>query len=166
MARGMRINMFGASTPAGIDGTWANAFNTTFRVRVRTNFGDYGAPCFVRTPSSMAVQDNPTLDENIDDTPEESTLDIEELSTAHDAVTFFPNPFSNSLNVRVSKEFEGINTIELFDFSGKKLITTNSSIADFITSQRFEELNNGVYLINIFNGSGQRTQSRLVKLNQ
>ena len=41
------------------------------------------------------------------------------IISIYGAGTFFPNPFYNSLNVRVSKEFEGINTIELFDFSGK-----------------------------------------------
>jgi hypothetical protein len=165
MARGLRINMLGASTPAGIDGTWANSFNTTFRVRVKTNLGNYGNPCFVRTPSAMALDNSSTLTQNVDDTPEESVLDLEELNLT-DAVKFFPNPFSNSLNVRVSEEFEGINTIQLFDLSGKELVILKSSLADFINGNLIRELNNGVYVINIFNANGQRTQSRLVKLNQ
>lgn len=164
-ARAMRINMLGASTPTGIDGTWANSFNTTFRVRVKTNLGDYGNPCFVRTPSAMTLDNSSTMNQNIDDTPEENSASLEELNLS-DAVTFFPNPFSSSLNVRVSEEFSGINTIQLIDLSGKEIVIIESSIADFVGSDCIRGLNNGVYLINIANKNGHRTQTRLVKLNQ
>ncbi len=165
MARGMRLNMFGASTSTGIDGSWANAFNTTFRVRVKTNLGDYGTPCYVRTPSAMALDNSSTMNQNIDDTPEENSASLDELNLS-DAVTFFPNPFSSSLNVRVSEEFSGINTIQLIDLSGKEIVIIESSIADFVGSDCIRGLNNGVYLINIANKNGHRTQTRLVKLNQ
>ena len=165
MARGMRLNMFDASTPTGIDGSWGSAFNTTFRVRVKTNLGDYGSPCYVRTPSAMALDDESTMNQNFDDTPEENSVTVEELDLS-DVVEFFPNPFSNTLNVRVSEEFSGINTIQLIDLSGKEIVITESSIADFVSSDWIHGLNNGVYLINIANKNGHRTQTRLVKLNQ
>lgn len=165
MARGIRLNMFQASTPTGIDGSWASAFNTTFRVRVKTNLGDYGTPCYVRTPSAMALDDESTMNQNFDDTPDENSVDVEELDLSH-AVEFFPNPFSNTLNVRVSEQFSGINTIQLIDLSGKEIVITESSIADFVISDWLRGLNNGVYLINIANKNGHRTQTRLVKLNQ
>ena len=55
MSRAFRLNMIEASSPAGTDGYWAGTNNTTFRVRVKTNLGNYGEACYIRIQSSGMI---------------------------------------------------------------------------------------------------------------
>ena len=58
MARAFRLTMVGDPTPNGLNGIFANDYNTVFRIRVRTNLGPWGSECYVKTPvTAMPVQD-------------------------------------------------------------------------------------------------------------
>lgn len=52
MSRAFRLNMIEASSPTGTDGYWTNSYNTSFRVRVKTNLGNYGEACYVKVQNS------------------------------------------------------------------------------------------------------------------
>ena len=60
MARAFRLTMVGDPTPNGLNGTFHNSYNTIFRIRVRTDLGDWGNECYVKTPLSMPLQPDPT----------------------------------------------------------------------------------------------------------
>jgi hypothetical protein len=58
MARAFRLTMVGDPTPNGLNGIFANDYNTVFRIRVRTDLGPWGNECYVKTPvTAMPVQD-------------------------------------------------------------------------------------------------------------
>jgi hypothetical protein len=78
-------------------------------------------------------------------------------------VLFFPNPFTNKLNVQYSDQFAEMNTISVRDMTGKSIIMLNSSLDDFIALDILKDLQIGVYYIDICSSKGQRTICRLIK---
>jgi hypothetical protein len=169
MARSFRLNMVEATTPTGSDGYWASKYNTVFRVRVATNLGTYGDACYVKTPASIEAENlielyDQTLhsdelastNQTIGNTIDSTTIPLKD-------VLFFPNPFTNKLNVQYSDQFAEMNTISVRDMTGKSIIMLNSSLDDFIALDILKDLQIGVYYIDICSSKGQRTICRLIK---
>ena len=72
------------------------------------------------------------------------TLGLESFSEAD--INVFPNPVSTNLNIEITSAFEAMS-IELYDVSGKLLLTTNASEA--LTTLNIKEIPQGIYFLNI-----------------
>ncbi len=93
----------------------------------------------------------------IDNVEVNSTVGIFDNDNS-DAVTIFPNPANNVLNLIVNYDKEDIR-LKIFDMSGREMI---SAIAGKGNSQiNIESLDSGVYIINI-EGSGINRTAKLI----
>ena len=167
LSRAFRVPYFDASSPTSMDGYWASAYNTTFRVRVRTNLGDYGEACYIQTPASP-----PSLSQNTSNNVKDQTFENEsngfngeELSVNDEkSVLFYPNPYNDeNLNVAYSHHFSELNSIKLFSANGKLLHPTLDKLDVFVNHSVFKELKSGLYFILITNSEGQQINSKLFK---
>jgi hypothetical protein len=125
MARAFRLNMIEASTPTGTDGYWATKFNTVFRIRVKTNLGDYGDVCYVKTPVAIMIDNEP------------SEIIHEILKT--DGSIPFPNPFTNKFSLNIQTD----SLITIYDMNGR-LVESNTS-----SKNLGENLPKGIYFIKL-----------------
>ena len=166
LARAFCLTYFEASSPTSHDGYWSSAYNTTFRVRVRTNLGDYGEACYIQTPASP-----PSISQNFSN-PEDESLESKTNSFKGEnlklndkkSVLFYPNPFNNeNLNVLYSPHFSELNSIKLFSANGKLLYASKDKLDHFIKKSVFKELKSGIYFISITNSEGQQINSKLFK---
>ncbi len=73
-------------------------------------------------------------------------------------VNLYPNPVNSNQNVFI-KDFEGNKLIEVFDYTGKKLISQNTA-DDFVN---MTGLSSGVYLIKVSNEGIIKTSKLIVK---
>jgi hypothetical protein len=168
MARAFRLNMIEASTPTGTDGYWATKFNTVFRIRVKTNLGNYGDACFVKTPMAIMIDNEPyeIIDEEFKDEFINATANIEttyEIEENLESVQFFPNPFNKSLSVSFTNGFSKLNTIKIRDISGKEIYTGQITLDDFVNLELLQNLNHGIYYIEIMSESKNNYVTKLMK---
>jgi hypothetical protein len=168
MARSFRLNMIEASTPTGTDGYWATKFNTVFRVRVKTNLGNYGDACFVKTPIAIIINDEPfeISDEVVRDefsNNQEDLNNIDEIGIEDESVAFFPNPFSKSINVSYTEGFAAMNFICVRDVTGKEIYSGNNTLDDFVNLHILDDLKQGMYYVEILSESKNSQVTRLIK---
>ena len=166
LSRAFCLTYLDATGPTTHDGYWASAYNTTFRVRVRTNLGDYGEACYIQTPASPpSISQNTSNNEAVSSKNKSNGLNQEEQSINDEtSVLFYPNPYNDeNLNVTYSHHFSELNSIKLFSASGKLLHTTVDRLDAFINHSVFKELNSGIYFILITNSEGQQINSKLFK---
>jgi hypothetical protein len=168
MARSFRLNMIEASTPTGNDGYWATKFNTVFRIRVKTNLGDYGDACYVKTPMAIMINNEPyeITDEEFKNEFTTSTANneiINENEENSEFVQFFPNPFNKSLSVSYTDAFSMLNSIIIRDISGKEIFSGQINLDDFVNLELLQNLNQGIYYIQIISESKNSHVTRLIK---
>lgn len=149
-------------------GTRSESFNYT--AAVGTYYVEvYGAnaaannatSCYtLRVALGTAARNNPTItrrDETIELNSGSVTI---ENSSNEQSVEVFPNPTSNKLQVNLSG-ISGKTLIELFDMTGKQVITTkvvaNNSVIDL------SKLAKGLYLIRVTNQESIIHQSKIIK---
>ncbi|NOY49701.1 MAG: T9SS type A sorting domain-containing protein, partial [Chlorobi bacterium] len=127
---------YGAAQPIIDLNQWAGQGNIKLRFE---SFNQYGNNLYIDN-----VEVNSTVGIFDDDNP--------------DAVSIFPNPANNVLNVIVNYSEEDIR-LKIFDMSGREMI---SAIAGKGNSQiNIESLDSGVYIINI-EGSGINRTAKLI----
>ena len=164
MARAFCLPYFEASTPDSHDGYWANTFNTTFRVRVRTNLGTYGEACYVKTPSSISTQLNPISDLGLSEGDNSSASANEtEIVNELEQVDFYPNPYNNRIFIRYSDSFSGMNKVDVYSTTGTLLYSSYTTLDDFMGDAVLSNLNAGVYYIFIENSLGKTIKSKIIK---
>lgn len=168
MARAFRLNMIEASTPTGTDGYWATKFNTVFKIRVKTNLGNYSDVCYVKTPIAIMIDNEPyeITDEMFKDELATNTANLDnsnEIDETNEQVTFFPNPYSKSLSVKYTEAFSKLNFVSIRDVSGKEIYAGNITFDDFVNLELLENLNQGIYYVEIVSGSKDRQVTRLIK---
>ncbi|MCF8411261.1 MAG: T9SS type A sorting domain-containing protein [Crocinitomicaceae bacterium] len=168
MARAFRLNMIEASTPTGTDGYWATKFNTVFKIRVKTNLGNYSDVCYVKTPIAIMIDNEPyeITDEMFKDELATNTANLDnsnEIDETNEQVTFFPNPYSKSLSVKYTEAFSKLNFVSIRDVSGKEIYVGNITFDDFVNLELLENLNQGIYYVEIVSGSKDRQVTRLIK---
>lgn len=164
LSRAFCIPYFEASSPTTHDGYWANAYNTTFRVRVSTNLGSYGEACYVKTPSSppSIIQNNANQEKNT--VKNNNDFHQSEGSIMQESINFYPNPYNDeNLRVQYSRNFSEINTIQVYSSNGQLLLSTLESLDEFVRNNAFKELKSGLYFILITNSKGQQITSKLFK---
>lgn len=89
---------------------------------------------------------------------ENCTLSIEEFNAS--TVSVFPNPTAGQLEI--NSEINLISKIEMYSISGKRIIT----IDDFSTKQStisLQELNNGIYLLKVYDNQNNSITKRVIK---
>lgn len=92
-----------------------------------------------------------------------STVGINELLNREEAVTFFPNPASDKLNVRFNSFMEGSATVSIFDMNGKLVNSeTWSNVFNGTYSFNTLTLENGLYNVQIQNGTNTYTERVVV----
>ena len=69
-------------------------------------------------------------------------------------IKILPNPTTNTLNVRTSRQ---LKKVEVFNYLGKKVLV--KEISTFNTSK----LKNGIYLLKVFNSRGEIGVKKFVK---
>lgn len=114
----------------------------------------------LRVALGTAARNNPTItrrDETIELNSGSVTI---EKSSNELNVEVFPNPASNKLQVRLSG-ITGKTLIELFDMTGKQVITTNVGTNNAIID--LSKLTKGFYLIRITNQESIIHQSKIIK---
>jgi hypothetical protein len=168
MARSFRLNMIEASTPTGTDGYWATKFNTVFRVRVKTNLGNYGDACFVKTPIAIMINDEPfeISDEVVRDEFSNNLADLnnrDEARLKDESVAFFPNPYTKSINVSYTEGFAAMNFICVRDVTGKEIYSGNNTLDDFVNLHILDDLKQGMYYVEILSESKNSQVTRLIK---
>jgi len=91
------------------------------------------------------------------DSDDESEL--EKRSILRNSNSIWPNPFTNSISFDSSEE---VNLLELFDISGRLIITTSiSSTNNRII--RTEDINSGVYILKLTYLNGLSKSFRMIK---
>lgn len=167
MARAFRINMIEASTPTGTDGYWSTKFNTVFRIRVKTNLGDYGDACYVKTPIAIMINNEPyeVTDEVVkEEVSNNNTVNLDtEIEEGEETVDFFPNPFSESINVKYTEKFSNLNSISIKDISGKQVWSGNITLEDFVNIDILKSLRQGIYYIEVVSQSKNYYVTKLIK---
>ncbi len=164
LARAFCLTYFEASTPTSHDGYWANALNTTFRVRVRTNLGTYGEACYVKTPLSISTQLNPTSDLELSEGDNSSVSANEtEIIDDQEQVDFYPNPYNNRIFIRYPDSFSGMNKVVVYSTTGTLLYSSYTTLEDFMGDAVLSNLNAGVYYIFIENSLGKTIKSKIIK---
>jgi hypothetical protein len=168
MARAFRLNMIEASTPTGTDGYWATKFNTVFRIRVKTNLGNYGDACFVKTPIAIMINDEPfeISDEVVRDEFSNNLADLnnrDEARLKDESVAFFPNPYTKSINVSYTEGFAAMNFICVRDVTGKEIYSGNNTLDDFVNLHILDDLKQGMYYVEILSESKNSQVTRLIK---
>jgi hypothetical protein len=136
--------------------------NTTYQVQVRIMYEGtpqpYGAACAVTTPSALIVADDLESDSlNIET---DSKLANLQESTTNDFIVY-PNPSEEYFTVSFFKELENETIkIEIYDFSGRLLMSIDEQVSSDKTVSFGSELVKGNYLMKIT--SGGSTQNRTI----
>ncbi len=82
-----------------------------------------------------------------------SSLSVTEINNNNSFILVYPNPVKNLLNVTCQKN---IDTIELFDVCGKKLIATQVNTNE--TSLDISNLSVGIYFVKVYNEFGVKIE--------
>jgi hypothetical protein len=77
-----------------------------------------------------------------------NTVSLDEISSSE--ITIYPNPFSNSLFIKVNELNDGISSFFIFDVTGKKIISEiNSSAKNGLYEINTSALPVGIYFLQI-----------------
>jgi hypothetical protein len=77
-----------------------------------------------------------------------NTVSLDEISSSE--ITIYPNPFSNSLFIKVNELNDGISSLFIFDVTGKKIISEiNSSAKNGLYEINTSALPVGIYFLQI-----------------
>lgn len=97
----------------------------------------------------------------IDPESAECTVSVGDPSSSKPELSVYPNPATTQLTIQSSVDFE---SLQIIDLSGRLIITAGSET--FHTSKYCQidvtALSQGVYVLNVFHSSGQRTARRFV----
>lgn len=89
-------------------------------------------------------------------------LGMEDGVQAKNAISIYPSPAVNKVNVSIRSTYTGKATIEIHDLLGSKRMTTEASfIRGVVKDLPLNGLNNGIYMISII-ADGKRTTTKLI----
>jgi len=83
---------------------------------------------------------------------ESNHLTFNELKLYED-IKVYPNPAKEIINVNLSNKVKGDCTIELFDYSGRKIISQKTYDQQFYIQIQTESLKTGIYFLKIINNN-------------
>ena len=143
--------------------SYIGQYNTTFKVRVKTNLGNYGDACYVKTPASIIL--DPNTNEVNAISKEEVTQQYSGINLIENSasVEFYPNPYSQSISVNYSDEFSGNVDVSIFDLNGKVIYSGNTELDDLITQEFWANLNTSDLIVKISNSENNSITKRISK---
>lgn len=87
-----------------------------------------------------------------------SSVGINELLNREEAISFYPNPASDKLNIRFNNNMEGVAAVNIFDMNGKLVSSENlSNVFNSTYSFNTNTLENGLYNVQIQNNGNTYT---------
>ncbi|MDR2238240.1 MAG: T9SS type A sorting domain-containing protein [Chryseobacterium sp.] len=89
------------------------------------------------------------------------TLAVHEAGSKEDPYQIFPNPFSNSISVKLEKAYDQL-TAEVFDLSGRKIYAENFSGKQSIELE-LGFLNSGTYLVKVYSKDKTLITTKVIK---
>ena len=95
-----------------------------------------------------------------------SDLSVNDINTALNNVSVYPNPTNNIVNVKIVSNENSTVAIELVDALGKLVLNTKNHdvmIGENLFEMNTQELNDGVYFISILSGNNSSKIKLIVK---
>ncbi|MEP5340958.1 MAG: T9SS type A sorting domain-containing protein [Algibacter sp.] len=93
----------------------------------------------------------------------ELKIDTEQLEDNLDALSVFPNPVENNLNIKLSGNYDQETAIALYAINGQKVIETKPNKEEKEVNLDLSKLNSGIYILKV-NSKTQNLTKKIIKL--
>lgn len=139
-------------TPMSIDEENSNGY-ITFKVKP---FPGYQVGDIIPNTASIYFDTNPVIVTNTFQTEYVSALANESFN--FDAITIYPNPSNNFVNIQVGQNENKIKSIEITDILGKKVLQSK-----FENKVNISNLSQGVYFMTLISTENEKVTKKIIK---